>query len=334
MKKRYIIAKEGVKLLKLKCKDAVSELRKDIVITDTLLVYKHLPFASVVLTDDQVAQLKAAKIDVKEEYTKQGQLLARGDYEKLASNYVKVVKTGFTGKGCKVAIMDTTCQVSIIQPFAAVNLADGTSGVGIGPAHGQYTSSIVKCADIGMANGCELHFLKVITSDNMFNQSAFIAGLDYCIDNNIDVVNMSFSYADPTFLSLIQNLYISNCIIVAAAGDNTSVTTILAPAGENNVIAVNAIAEDGTYPYKNINPYGTHGITVACSGVNCQAIDEIGQLITTNGSSFSAPFFTAAFAIYKEQLGLTDNYAIVQHMLLKCVKQSDSSYAGYGRPTF
>lgn len=330
---RYIVHKDALNFINVSTKLATDELSKPVVITDDPLHFKHIPFISVVLTADQVEVLKSKGLDPKPEETK-GELFA-ADYEKTRSMYYrKAVPKGLTGAGTKIAIMDTGCIVAYCPVDFAVNFADESEGVaGPNASHGQMVTSIIK-SEIGLASGAEVHFLKVISDDNEYFESAFLAGVDYCIEEGIDIINMSFSYASTAFDASIASFISGGGVVVAAPGNATSDTAMASPAKLPDVVSINAINENGEAVTKNIINEGGHGITAACSGIDCEVVFTNGVTGTTSGTSFSAPFFVGLFACYKQELGISDNYEILNYILTRCLKKKPLQYFGNGIPTF
>lgn len=333
--KRYIVDKQALSFIDVKTKLATDELAKPVVITTEPLHFKNLPFISVMLTDEQAELLRSKGIRVSLE-ERRGETFG-ADYEKVRSQYYrKAVPKGLTGKGVKVAIMDTGCTAHCPVDFA-VNFADEDEGVsGPNASHGQMSCSILK-SDIGLCNDSVVHCLKVITSDNEYFESAFLAAMDYCIEEEIDIINMSFSFSSTAFDAAIADFIAGGGVVAAAPGNATSDTAMASPAKLPNVIAVNAITEDFEAVTKNVLNPGGHGITVACSGIDCEVVFTNGVTGTTNGTSFSAPFFVGLFACYKEELSrhkTVTNAEVLEYILDRCVKLRDEKYFGYGIPTF
>lgn len=331
MIKRYIIQKEALNLLDKNVVDANETLAKDIVITDECLVFSRLPYASVCLNASEVDLLKSKGYDVKPEERKKGEPTA-GNYEKNRSAWRKFYVKNITGRGVKVAVLDTGCNTTHVPCDFTVNYADANP-VTNNAGHGTQVVSIIK-SSIGLANGCEMHFIKIFDDVTSTTDSVILAAVNYCKEHDIDVMNMSFNLTFPSMQDWMNQLWDDNCIPVGATGNSPTETAVGLPAGLNNVVAVNAVNEDGAIGYKNYLVQGdaTHGVTISCSGRGCETITSAGALNTNNGTSFSAPFFCGIFALYKEQLGLprADNKKVLQHILNKAIKTEPVQYFGAG----
>ncbi|MEL7486199.1 MAG: S8 family serine peptidase [Pseudomonadota bacterium] len=78
--------------------------------------------------------------------------------------------------------------------------------------------------------------------------SKLIAALQWCIENNVDVVNMSLGGKNRSRLveQQVEKCFNSGVLMVAAAGNNKG--PVLFPAAFENVMAVAAIGKKGSFP--------------------------------------------------------------------------------------
>jgi subtilisin family serine protease len=335
--KRYIVDKRALGVLNIRTLDACEELGKDKVITDEPLEFSKLPFASIVLSDDQVTFLKSQGIPITEEVKKQNTILAR-DYEKDRSAfYQKVKQQALGGEGVKVGVLDSGCNTVVVPCEYTSNFADANAFADIF-GHGTMTTSVIKHPIIGLAPNCILHHVKIINDAGTMDESAALAGLDYVLTNDLDVINLSWTYDTTNVRVAIASVIENNTVVIAASGNSNVETFTLLPAGLPNVVAVNSIAEDGSTIDFNIRPNpsvsGGHGITVACSGIACEVYDKSGNYTVSWGTSFSAPFFAGVFAIYKEQLQESNNKKVLDYILNRCLKTNYPNYFGLGTPSF
>lgn len=334
--KRYIISKEALSYLDREQKLATDELAKSIVITDETLVFQHIPKVSIVLSEEEVNFLKSKGFEVNVEQVFKPTLWA-GDYEKVRSRYYKTKKKNLTGKGTKIAILDTGLATDIIPVEVAVNYADGGPVTG-NPGHGTFVTSIIKDELIGLAPDAEVHFIKIYDSEGNGTESTILAAIDHCINNEIDIVNMSFAALWPN-QETVNTCINAGIVMAAASGNSPADAQVSPPACFPGVVSVNAMTEAGGIGYFNIilpepNTYNWHTPSVACSGRNCEGRFSNGQYGVSNGTSFSCPFFVGSFALYKEELGIEDNYKVLQHILNKAKKLEQPVYSGAGLLTF
>lgn len=335
--KRYIADKAVLDKLLITPLGAMGELAKEKIITDEPLIYAHLPFVSLMLTDDEVEWLNKHGIFPTEEHIGSNAALD-GNYERIRSFWFKSQRRALTGAGTKVGVMDSGCNTAFVHCDFTVNFADG------GPFsdvlnHGTKVTSIINHSNIGVAPGCIMYNMKVLTNAGSVPESGVLAALDYVIDQDLDVVNMSFTYDSVNFRAAIAEVVANGNILCAASGNSTIETMTLGPATFPGVVAVNAITEAGGIFYKNVIPNSgvpnSHGITIACSGVNCFCVSATsGNLVGEWGTSVACPFFTGTYAVYKEALPGASRKEVLDYILDRAYKREDTLYFGAGTPSF
>ena len=152
------------------------------------------------------------------------------------------------GAGVKIAILDTGIDVD--HPDLEENIAGALSFVyGESPddlyGHGTHVAGIVAAVDneigiIGVAPHAEIYGLNVLSSSGEGQLSDILQGLDWCIDNDIDIISMSFGNKEPLppMDKMLDVAYNRGIVLVAAAGNNG--VTVEYPAAYDSVIAVAA----------------------------------------------------------------------------------------------
>ena len=218
--------------------------------------------------------------------------------------------------------------------------------------HGTNVASVIAsqinaigCA--GIAPNVELYVYKVTNTNNGYEWYAINSALQYCIDEGIDVINMSFqayenavsygtsSMAASSGCSSVMTTYINNCYnagitLVAAAGNfNTSEPSY--PASNNHVISVGTIAEYSTTTKAGFS--NLYGIDLVAPGTVYVADKGTNSSYKkTSGTSFSAPIVTAAIALYKQQNPNATPDQIEAALYASCDEISGNpSWAGNGR---
>lgn len=336
--KRYIVDKAALALLDVRTLDAHQMLSSDLVITDQALEYSHLPFISVVLTEEEVKLLNENNIFPTEEARTDNVTLAPVGYEKVRAFWYKTQRRALTGKGCKVGVLDSGCNTAVVPCEFQVNYIEASPTADDVFGHGTQVCSIIKHPDIALAADCELHIIKVITNLGGGNESAILSGINYAIAQGLDIINLSWTFDTFSVRAAILNAVAAGVIVAAAAGNSNVDNNTLVPATLPGVVAVNTIAANGDVFNKNIFPRedipGAHGITVACSGVACQVYDKNGNYGANWGTSLSCPFFVGSFALYKEQTNESDNNKVLDFMFSRLKKQVQTDYFGLGIPSF
>jgi subtilisin family serine protease len=178
-----------------------------------------------------------------------------------------------TGEGVRVAVMDTG--ISMYHPDRG-NVVDSASFVTDETVedfdgHGTHTSGTIAAADndigvVGVAPQADLLIAKVMDNFGTGQTSWLISGIEWAVDNNAKVINMSLGSYD--FSSALEttcnNALAAGTLLVAAAGnDNTS--TPCYPAALDSVISVMAV--DQSKAKASFSNYGST-IALAAPGVN------------------------------------------------------------------
>lgn len=207
------------------------------------------------------------------------------------------------GDGVKVAIVDTGISphpdlvivggVNIINPNISSydDNGHGTGVAGIVAATGNNNMQF------GVAPKAALYAVKVLDSTGSGLTSTIIAGLDWCIQNGMNVVNMSFGAANATEAEqlMVEQVYRAGIVMVAGTGNfGPDDTAILFPAQFSEVIAVAATDEQNDIAY--FSSRGA-GIAVAAPGVNIVTTNNIGGFSSVSGTSFASPNVSGVAAL-------------------------------------
>jgi subtilisin family serine protease len=340
MKKRYIVEAEAKIYLPFLTLDAITELGSSKIITNEDLHFRNLDHISVMLDEEEVTFLKSKGLNPSLEVVAQNILLA-SNYERIFSLHHKTIKKNLDGSGVKVGVLDTGCNNFATFNVEVANVKDGYNFItnsenwvdGFG--HGTRVCSIVKRV---VAPGCDLYALKTISDEVVTSETAILAALDFAIDEELDFLNLSWTFFTPSIGSAIDNVIASGTVICAASGNNTEDFYTLLPASYPGVIAVNAITEARQPVYKNIIPMpdiiGSHGVDVACGGWATEQYNVANAYVNGWGSSFACPFFVGALALYKQELQESDNNKVVQYALKRAKKTDLPQYFGSGIISF
>ena len=218
--------------------------------------------------------------------------------------------------------------------------------------HGSNVASVIAsqindlgCA--GLAPNVDLYVYKVTNSDNGYEWNAIINALQYCIDNHMDVVNMSFqayehavSYGGSSMgassgCSTVLHSSLTSCrnagiTLVGAAGNfNTDEPSY--PASDSNVISVGSLAKSSmTAKAGYSNLYGID--LVAPGSVYVADKGSTSSYKETQGTSFSAPIVTAAIALYKQLHRSATPAQIESALYASCDSLTGTpSWSGHGR---
>jgi lambda repressor-like predicted transcriptional regulator len=161
----------------------------------------------------------------------------------------------YTGEGVKVGIMDSGIDYN--HPDLDDNYGGGYDFVNDDndpmddEGHGTHCAGIVAAEDnsigtIGVAPDAELYAIKIMDVNGDAYTSDIISGLEWAIDNDIDIVSLSFGadYGSSSLQTALNTAYNNGLVIVAAAGNDGSFfgtdDTIDYPARYTSAIAVGA----------------------------------------------------------------------------------------------
>jgi subtilisin len=215
------------------------------------------------------------------------------------------------GVGVKVAIIDT----GIDLDHPDLNVQGGLSCVSYTTScdddhgHGTHVAGIVAALNnnigvVGVAPEAALYAVKVLDSAGSGNWSNVIEGIEWAIDNGMQVINMSLGgLSGSTALETVCNdAWNAGIIVVAAAGNNDAAGTVLYPAQYDSVIAV--AATDSTNTRAGFSDTGPQ-VELAAPGVNIYSTYKGGAYANMSGTSMASPHVAGAAALVIAS-GITD----------------------------
>ena len=209
---------------------------------------------------------------------------------------------GATGKGIRVGIIDSGLENDhpqlkgrVVQNVTVEIGDDGPMVVPDGPVdmygHGTACGGII----VGLAPDVELVSIRVLGADLRGKGTAFATGLDWAIEQGIQVCNLSLSSKSeslyPIFHDLADRAYFKGMALVSAANN---VPAPSYPSLFSSVFSVAAhAAPDPWRLYYNPSPpveFGAWGVDVPI------AWKDGGTTVAT-GNSFAAPHLAALVAL-------------------------------------
>jgi subtilisin family serine protease len=218
---------------------------------------------------------------------------------------------GATGKGVKVAIIDSGVEgdhpvvggrlvqsvaVEIVDEEATVVPDDAVDLYG----HGTACAGIV----VGLAPEVEIYSVRVLGSDLKGKGAAFLAGLEWAVEQGVHVMNLSLSSKSerlfPFFHELVDQAYFRHVCLVCAVNNSPGLSF---PSTFSSVfsVAAHAIPEAETFFYNPAPPveWGAWGVDVPIGWKD-------GATTVATGNSFAAPHMCGLVArILSKHPGLT-----------------------------
>jgi subtilisin family serine protease len=195
----------------------------------------------------------------------------------------------YRGQGVKIAIIDSGAATShdnlhgIHAGFDVLNKQsnpDGWDQDTLG--HGTHCAGVIAAADIasgirGFAPDAEVHACKLFPGGQV---SQLIDALEYCIDKQIDVVNLSLGGADVSEALEQQIIRAKRAGVACIVAAGNSGGPVQYPASSPNVLAVSAIGKLDEFP---------------ADSYHAQTLDSN---VDANG------YFTAKFSCFGPQVGV------------------------------
>lgn len=176
--------------------------------------------------------------------------------------------------------------------------------------HGTGIASVIAGTDEGGVQGVnpnvDLYSVKVLDEENKAPLSRVIEGIYWCIENDINIINMSFgtSTYSRALEKAVQDAYNANILIVGAAGNDGG--EVEYPAAFEEVMAVAA-----TNTRSEISDFSNLGeeLEVAAPGEKVKATGFFGGTIVTHGTSIAVPFVTGvASLLWEKDLGKSNEF--------------------------
>ncbi|HEV2006963.1 MAG TPA: S8 family serine peptidase [Candidatus Limnocylindrales bacterium] len=210
---------------------------------------------------------------------------------------------GVDGSGLTVAVIDSgierdhpaiggrlgrSVRVELAGEEPEIVEDDGTDVVG----HGTAAAGIIH----GLAPGADLLSIRVLGPDNRGKGIAFLAALDWAIDQGVSVVNLSLSsksealFAD--FHALADRAYFANTLLVSAANNvpGPSYPSLFAAVVS---VAAHDVRDPDVWFYNPAPPveFGAYGLDVD--------VAWRGGRSTVTGNSFAAPHIAGIAALIR-----------------------------------
>ena len=227
------------------------------------------------------------------------------------------------GQGIKVAVIDSgaaTTHQNLEQVRAGVDIMQKTDAQGWRKddlGHGSHCSAVIGGAAIatgmrGFAPDAEMHECKLFPGGQI---SQLIDALEYCIENQIDVVNLSLGGAQPSEALEQQIIRAKRAGIACIVAAGNSGGPVQYPASSPNVLAVAAIGKLGEFPPDSyhaqtltptVDANGFYQATFSCFGPQvdvCAPGVAIASAVPANnfsawdGTSMAAPHVTGLAAL-------------------------------------
>ncbi|MEK4251580.1 S8 family peptidase [Paenibacillus sp. FSL W7-1287] len=250
-------------------------------------------------------------------------------------------------KKVKIAIMDSGIDFShielegkIVKEYdALLDQENQTPTDSLG--HGTAIAGIISANDndigiVGVSSNenVELYSVKVLNDTGKGETSHLISGIEWCIENNIDIINMSFGILrDREELREVIDNAVNNGIIIVAAVGNKYRTSVDFPAGYPNVISVTAIDVNENKLFS-----ASEGkVDFSAPGVDILTISPNNEYQVVTGTSFASAHITGVISNLLLNRNYEKNYDLLEQIKSDLISlshnlgpDSDHSIYGYG----
>lgn len=245
------------------------------------------------------------------------------DFILLQNNYVPSTvamtnaplywQLGYTGKGVKIAIIDTGC---CNHPDLTTNIIGGKNFTsedgGNQNIFNDYCGHGTHCAGtiagnghiMGIAPNASLLILKVLNRSGNGTVQGVIDAINYAVSQKVDIISMSLgvNIKIPELHSAVKNAISRNICLVCAAGNdgdnNASTDEFSYPAGYEEVISVGAIdLTRNNASFTNSN----HWVDCVAPGVDVISTYLNNGYRLMSGTSMATPHATGVLALLIEK---------------------------------
>ena len=262
---------------------------------------------------------------------------------------------GIKGDGVKVAVMDSGIQKHVdLEIKGGVNAYNGSLPYDSNLANGHGTrvagviaSKGIKGNFVGGAPNVDLYAIRIDDGGGSINRthwSSQIAGINWAIQNGMDVVNCSFSSENDSEARRQAFKAAADAgIAIFCSGGNRQ---------GSKSLAEHTVVYPSCYPFvittdnlsSNKSRYSTssvgRGLNFANGGVsirttNIDATKSVSDKYSSNtGTSYASPASAGIYALYKQMYPNLDRDKILQKMYVNAENLGNPLYFGAGIPKF
>ncbi|MGH0515850.1 S8 family peptidase [Bacillus cereus] len=255
-------------------------------------------------------------------------------------NYIKAPtlhKLGLSGKKIKIGIIDSgIADHKDLNVVDGINILDHNSNFRDDFGHGTKVAGVIGALNnsyglVGVAPDSNLYAIKVLNSKGKGSISNVVSGIEYAIEKNLDIVNLSLQTTtnNSVLKKTIEKAYENNIVIVAAAGNkggDKGSNTVTYPALYDEVISVGAINHNGKrYALSSI---GQIDLVAPGEYVYTTVLDDMYFLY--HGTSMATPHVVGVAALLLEHNSSLKNRDIKNILMNSATDIGDFEIYGKG----
>ena len=207
----------------------------------------------------------------------------------------------------KVAVLDSGVDfIAGVNLVETVNFVENEDNITVWyqdlTGHGTSIASVIAGDGENVVQGVnpnvDLYSVKVLDKNNQAPISRIVQGIYWCIENDINIINMSFGTAtySKTLEKAVKDAYKANILMVAAAGNHNS--NVEYPAAFEEVMAVAATdTESEISDFSNVG----EELDVAAPGEKVRVLGFFGLNGVTHGTSIAVPHVVGVASLLWEK---------------------------------
>lgn len=239
-----------------------------------------------------------------------------GDIETLTQIYPQNVRdlnvpkiwSKTKGKGVMVLVLDTGCPYNHPDLNKNVDLSKCKSFIpgedifDTYVGHGTHVSGTIGATDntegiVGIAPEVTIVTAKVLDKNGRSNSNSILQGLEYALQCNADVVNMSLGSVSPmpAVHNVIKKLTDRNVPVVCSAGNNGE-NKVMYPAQYDECIAVGSYSDSILKDRSKFSSWG-ETLDIMAPGEKILSTFLNGSYSVMSGTSMAAPVVTGVIAL-------------------------------------
>ncbi|MFJ7362878.1 S8 family peptidase [Peribacillus frigoritolerans] len=221
-------------------------------------------------------------------------------YNLWGQEYIGELEDVKSSKIIRVAILDSGIDKTH-KEFKGLNFKEYNAITPTKPiidelGHGTAVTGIIASKGIeisGITRKLELYDVKVLNEKGTGEIENVIQGIEWCIQQDVDVINISFGFSSnqESLKNVINKALGANIVIVAASG-NTLGLSVDYPAKYDGVLSISSFDES-----LKLDPLSAKGkIDFSAPGVNIVSTNNLGGYSNFSGTSYATAFATGAIA--------------------------------------
>ena len=241
----------------------------------------------------------------------------------------------YKGEGVNIAYLDSGLDIySEINICGSVDFEDPEYCRGDDlSGHGSAVAGVIAAPEnnsgiVGIAPEASIYNLRVLDSENEAPVSRIIDALDWCLSNDIDIINMSFGTDDysPALWSKINEVYQHGIIMISSAGNGEDMQY---PADFPGVLSVSSVDSS---MQKVENSASGENLDFVAPGECVYSTSLIGGYCAVSGTSIAAAHITGCAAVLLSR-DTTKSSGFIRDLLIYSCKNLGSKFDfGYGIP--